>query len=76
MKASDLKRAYEIQDSIEKIEHQINFIRNGHHLGITIQGTYQKDEFVDAIRPHVIDHMEKGVKTLKAKLKALGIEPE
>lgn len=76
MKSSDLKKAYKIQEAIEQIENKIERIEAGHDLGITISGTYQQESFVDAIRPHVIDHMTKGLNKLKNDLRELGIDPE
>ena len=74
IKMSDVRKANEILDAIRDIKYQTGMIRAGHGLGITIQSTYQGEDFVNAIRPHVVAHMEKGLETLYSRLKELGVD--
>lgn len=78
-KMEDIQKANAILDSIRSLKYQINFVTAGHGLGITIQSTYQNEEFVDAIRPHVVEYMEGELEKLYQRLKDLGVdvgEPE
>ena len=43
-------------------------------LGITIVGKYQDDDFVDAIRPAVVNELKGRIELVEQDLKELGME--
>lgn len=45
------------------------------NLGITLQGRYQDDEFVDLIRPHVCKVILNQIHEIDRQLRELGVEP-
>ncbi|MGP2519102.1 hypothetical protein ACTUSX_04340 [Pantoea ananatis] len=62
-----------IVGNLRKIEYEIEMISKGNWLGVTIQGAYQKDDFVDAIRPAVLTELSYRRDALRAELEKLGV---
>lgn len=74
MKATDINKAYDIDQNIRALEKQKTLVAGGDSgLGVTIQATYQDRDFVDAIRPFVLEELDRRIEKQKSILSELGI---
>ncbi|WP_447874646.1 hypothetical protein [Serratia fonticola] len=73
MKLENLSKAIGIQEQLKGLEAQYHMVVRGEGLGITIQGSYQDDAFVDAIRSSVTGELSRRIGARKSELAELGI---
>ncbi|MNQ50647.1 hypothetical protein D3C85_646030 [compost metagenome] len=48
---------------------------DGKGLGVTLQGTYQKEDVLAVVRPVVREHIKARIQTLEDQIRALGVDP-
>lgn len=73
MNADNLSKAYYINNEIKELQRQRNILESGAGLGVTIQSAYQDNDFLDAIRPHVVAELDRRIEEKKKFLSALGV---
>lgn len=74
MKAADINEAYRISQKIGALEGQRAMVAaGGNELGVTIRGTYQDPSFVDAIRPSVLQELDRRIEEQMGALSELGV---
>lgn len=73
MKYENINKAIGLHEEYKKIQQNISDA-SGERLGITFHGTYQKEDFVKLIRPHVLEELNRRLDEVKSKLKELGVE--
>lgn len=78
MKYADITKVVDLRNKLEELITQRNRTEdsNDTFLGITLHGSYQKPDFVDEVRPAVIEALNKRIKETKDALIALGVEPD
>lgn len=53
----------------------VNENTSGHqYLGITLQGRYQDEDFIAAVKPAVMSELRRRMNLIESKLKQLGVE--
>lgn len=73
MRASDLEHATYLLQQLREMRRLRDVVASGGGLGITIQSTYQKEDFVSRVRPAVLEAMNQDIRIIKNKLAALGV---
>lgn len=74
MKAENINKAYSIAQNIRELQKQKDLVAGvGSALGITIQSTYQDRTFVDAIRPSVLQELDRRIEEEMGALSELGV---
>ncbi|HCR9757161.1 TPA: hypothetical protein OPR07_000348 [Citrobacter koseri] len=73
MNAENLSEAYYINNEIKELQRQKSILESGAGLGVTIQSTYQDNAFLDAIRPHAVDELDRRIEEKRAVLVNLGV---
>lgn len=77
MKMSNLYAAREAEAQLTSIDFQIYLVSTeGGSLKIAIDGTYQDNEIIEAVRPAVVAELESRKAKIIARLKELGVDPE
>lgn len=74
MKLQDIHQATSLATERRLLTTSIQRISEGHDLGVTINGRYQSDAMLDAVRPSVLSHLQQLVDAIDAQLSALGVE--
>lgn len=74
MKLQDIHQATSLATERGLLTTSIRSISQGHDLGVTINGRYQSDAMLDAVRPSVLAHLQQLVDAIDAQLSALGVE--
>ncbi|MPS30544.1 MAG: hypothetical protein E2576_14530 [Alcaligenaceae bacterium] len=75
MKLNDIQQAKLLDDQRRELAFKITLVR-GNGLGITIQGNYQDDEILDAVREHVVAVLESRIDRIDDDLRAIGVDVE
>ncbi|MDX6983385.1 hypothetical protein [Citrobacter freundii] len=73
MNVENLTEAYYINNAIKELQRQKGILESGDGLGVTIQSTYQDKAFLDAIRPHAVDELDRRIEEKKDVLVNLGL---
>lgn len=73
MNAENLSEAYYLNNDIKELQLQKSILESGAGLGVTIQSTYQDNAFLDAIRPHAVDELDRRIEEKKDVLVNLGL---
>lgn len=75
MKLNDIQQAKMLDDQRREPAFNITLVR-GNGLGVTIQGSYQDDEILDAVREHVVAVLESRIDRIDDDLRAIGVDVE
>lgn len=73
MDIKNLSAAYSIKQRLDELHRQRDLISTGKGLGLTIQSTYQDDEFIAAIIPYAAAELERRIAEQQKKMEALGV---
>lgn len=73
MNYSDIGKVHSLKCKVDDLLYARNMITGGSGLGVTIQSTYQDDEFVNNVRQPVIDELNRRIEKLKEELSDLGV---
>ncbi len=73
MDISNFNKASSLVGQLRELEKKIELVSAGTALGITIQSTYQKDDFVDAMRPTVLAELNKLKDHIVTELAGVGV---
>lgn len=78
MKLTDMQKAKDLAEARAKLIFQRDNVEVGSKeydmLGITLQGVYQSFEFVDNIRPYVVEQLNLEIRLVERQLEDLGID--
>lgn len=61
MDIKNLSAAYSIKQRLDELHRQRDLISTGKGLGLTIQSTYQDDEFIAVIIPYAAAELERRI---------------
>lgn len=75
MKLEDIQQAKMLDDRRRELAFKITLVR-GNGLGVTIQGNYQDNEILDAVREHVVAVLESRIDGIDDELRAIGVDIE
>lgn len=75
MKFEDISKVSLLQDELKKLIFEKELVERGNRggLGITIQGSYQDDDFQDAVRPAVVAELVRRCEAIKSEMMKLGV---
>ena len=73
MNVENLSDAHYIYTAMKELQRQKGILKSGAGLGVTIQSTYQDNAFLDAIRPHAVDELDRRIEEKKDVLVNLGL---
>ncbi|GAA0493414.1 MULTISPECIES: hypothetical protein [Pigmentiphaga] len=73
MKLEDIQQAKMLDDRRRELAFKITLVR-GNGLGVTIQGNYQDNEILDAVREHVVAVLESRIDGIDDELRAIGVD--
>lgn len=76
MKLSDIEEAAMLHSALQDLQRQIELIESGVSLGVTIEGRYQDDKFVDFVRPKAVEGLKVRKAIILNNLQKLGVEQE
>ncbi|HBV3603383.1 TPA: hypothetical protein MDV36_000050 [Klebsiella aerogenes] len=73
MNINNVNAASILCEQLKELEGQYLLVARGEGLGITIQGRYQDDDFVNAIRRSVTGELSRRIGAVKHHLTELGV---
>ncbi|MEI2606162.1 hypothetical protein V8O11_20485 [Erwinia aphidicola] len=73
MDIKNLGAAYSIKQRLDELRRQRDLISTGKGLGVTIQSTYQDDDFIAAIIPHAASELERRIAEKQKEMESLGV---
>lgn len=73
MDIENLSQAHIVFQQLKELQSQKYIVSGGSGVGVTIQSAYQDDDFIEAIRPHVIAELDRRIEDKKGLLANLGI---
>lgn len=74
MKLQNIHQVSTLASARSELINSIAQISNDKALGVTINGRYQDDAMLDAVRPAVLANLQQRVKSIDSELSALGVE--
>ncbi|GAB2931454.1 hypothetical protein [Hafnia psychrotolerans] len=71
MDVKNLSQAHGLLQKIGELKREHDIVAAGGGLGVTVQSQYQDNEFVNAIRPHLLAELNKRIQAKQDHLKQL-----
>ncbi|WP_449769077.1 hypothetical protein [Klebsiella pneumoniae] len=73
MNAENLSAASYLYNEMKELQRLKSVIESGAGLGVTIQSSYQDNDFLDAVRPHAVAELDRRIDDKRTALIRLGV---
>lgn len=70
---NNIAQAYATKQLIDELIRKRSLISEGRGLSITIQSTYQDDEFLAAMFPYVLSELDRRIAAMQKQMENLGV---